>query len=310
MSKTAAEKKPRDAAPELPTSSGFSLRVYLNGHEPVNPETAELIRLLVGHGVRVSVAGSGAEPDAVKRMVSQAEREQLARRGRAVTNPDGSVAYPVESHQDAENALAHIRLGHGNVKDAKRMLRRVAREEGWHDVLDALGEKADKAMAGNPAARPDGRSWSEARVSPSRVQGGASPAVDDHGAGMPAGPPGYEPGPRELAYMHPSMRMAATSPQPLLSARTDANPHPRDLSGAAGVSIALSRLGAYSAAGAPDFRMQPSGNPAMRQGSHIAPIGPSNGGHSLSDPQSHAVALKASDRVAIMREHMFGNGPR
>jgi len=104
--------------------------------------------------------------------------------------------------------------------------------------------------------------------------------------------------------MHPDMRNGTVDPVPLLSMRTDANPHPRDLSGAAGVGIALSRLDAYSAAGAPGFRQQPTGNPAIRPASHIAPGGPSNGGHGLADAQSHA--LKASDRVEIMRQAMYG----
>jgi hypothetical protein len=118
------------------------------------------------------------------------------------------------------------------------------------------------------------------------------------------------PGPSELAFRHPDLRQGTVNPVPLLGMRTDANPHPRDLSGAAGVAIALSRLDAYSAAGAPDFRQQPTGNPAVRPMSHIAPIGPSNGGHSLSDPTSHAVALKASDRVEAVRQAMYGDRAR
>ncbi len=110
--------------------------------------------------------------------------------------------------------------------------------------------------------------------------------------------------------MHEDMRQSTTNPVPLFTTRTPYDVFPRDLSGAAGVSVALSRLDAYSAAGAPDFRQQPSGNPATRQGSHVAPIGAPNGSHSLGEPQSHAVALKNSDRLAIMRKHMFPSGGR
>jgi len=244
-----------------------------------------------------------ARPDEVKRDVGQAERRELASEDRALPN----LSYPVKTHQDAENALAHIRLGHGDVKEAKRMLRRVAREEGWSDILSALGGKTDKAAMGN-AHQPDGRSLTEARVSPSRVQGQASPSVGDHGASAWQDPM-TPPTPRQLALGHPDMRSGTTRPVPLFSARTDANPHPRDLSGAAGVGIALSRLDAYSAAGAPGFRQQPSGNPAVRPMDHIASSGPSNGGHGLADTQSHA--LKASEAREMLKRHMFGgSGPR
>lgn len=185
----------------------------------------------------------------------------------------------------------------------------VAPPPDWLPDDDGMVAEPDevKGTMGN-AHQPDGRDLSAARLSPSRVQGNASPAQDDHGAALP---PGYVPGPRETAWMHPDMRQGTVDPVPLLSMRTDANPHPRDLSGAAGVTIALSRLDAYSAAGAPVFREQPSGNPAMRGLPRIAPAGSgSNGGHSLSDPQSHAVAMKNSDRLAIIKNAMFGNGAR
>jgi len=282
-----------------------SARVYINANRPIDPEAAALIQEFPSDedDDAPTPLHSRARVEVGKRDVSQAERRQLASEDRALPN----LSYPVKTHQDAENALAHIRLGHGDVKEAKRMLRRVAREEGWSDILSALGGKTDKAAMGN-AHQPDGRSLTEARVSPSRVTGQGAASVGDHGAALP---PGYVPGPRETAWMHPDMRNGTVDPVPLLSMRTDANPHPRDLSGAAGVGIALSRLDAYSAAGAPGFRQQPSGNPATRPMPHIASGGPSNGGHGLADAQSHAVALKASDRVNIMRQAMFPrSGPR
>ena len=163
------------------------------------------------------------------------------------------------------------------------------------DDAESVAEPDEvKGTMGN-AHQPDGRNLTAARVSPSRVQGNAARAVDDHGG---VADPMNPMGPKALALGHPDMRQGTTGPVPLLSMRTDANPHPRDLSGAAGVSIALSRLDAYGAAGAPGFREQPTGNPAMRTSPHIAPIGPSNGSHSLDAPACPpTMAMKNSDRV-------------
>jgi hypothetical protein len=98
------------------------------------------------------------------------------------------------------------------------------------DDVNMAAADVDKAT-GNPVASPGGRSWTEARVSPSRVQGGAAPSVGDHGAQVD---PMNRPGPSELAFRHPDLRRGNVNPVPLLGMRTDANPHPRDLSGAAG----------------------------------------------------------------------------
>jgi hypothetical protein len=167
-----------------------------------------------------------------------------------------------------------------------------------------------KGTMGN-AHQPDGRDLSAARVSPSRVQGNASPATDHHGTWVD---PMTPMGPRELAWRHPDMRFGTTNPVPLMSMRTDANPHPHDLSGAAGVGIALSRLDAYNAAGAPGFRQQPTGNPAMRQMDHLAPTSalPANGGHSLSNPSRPPIAAmkwsEAVDAVKRTQRPMFPGG--
>ena len=248
------------------------------------------------------------KPDTAKRDYSQAQRRRLASQGHALE--DGS--YPIADAEDLRNAAVLARTGHGNVNGARRLIARRARELG---VTNPLEDSAEKGTMGN-SYQPGGRDLSAARVSPSRVTGNASPAVDDHGARMPADPPGYVPGPRELAFRHPALRNGTTDPQPLLSMRTDSNPHPRDLSGAAGVSIALSRLDAAAAAGMPGFRQEPTGNPATRLPSHIAPIGQSNGGHSLTDPVSHAVAnkntgpLRGTAAVDAMKQAMFGGGQR
>lgn len=161
-------------------------------------------------------------------------------------------------------------------------------------------------MMGNPH-QPLGRPVTD-RLSPSRVTGGAARSTGDHNDPMNV------PGPRQLAFGHDDMRFGTTGPVPLLSMRTDATDFPRDLRGMSnGVPVALSRLGAYEAAGAPGFREQPSGNPAMRRPDHSAQgsMTPPNGGHSLNDPQSHAVANKGPSNLEIMKQHqrrMDGRG--
>ena len=247
------------------------------------------------------------KPDAEKRDYSQSERRRLASQGHAL--PSG--AYPIADTEDLHNAAVLARTGHGDAEAAKKLIRRRAKELGV--PVPDLGDSAEKSTMGNPH-QPGGRDLSAARVSPSRVVGNAAVAVDDHGGKVD---PMNMPGPRELAWRHPDMRQGTTNPVPLLSMRTDDTAFPRDLRGMVpGVSVALSRLDAYSAAGAPDFRVQPSGNPAMRQGPHIAPIGASNGSHSLSDPVSHAVAnkntgpLRGTAAVDAMKQAMFGGGQR
>jgi hypothetical protein len=63
-------------------SSGASLRIYASANEPVNPETAELIRDLIGSGVRVDGVPEDdevevARPDIVWRDLSAAQRRML-----------------------------------------------------------------------------------------------------------------------------------------------------------------------------------------------------------------------------------------
>jgi hypothetical protein len=172
---------------------------------------------------------------------------------------------------------------------------------------DGDGDDGQAAVkgAGNPVSQPGGRRVTD-RLSPSRVTGGAARSTGDHNDPMAPS------GPKTLALGHPDMRFGTTGPVPLLSMRTDSDDFPRDLRGmTSGVPVALARLDAYGAAGAPPFRQQPSGNPAVRhpdhqsRGSATAP----NGGHSLTDPQSHAVAMKASEAREVLKRHMFpGSG--
>ena len=170
-----------------------------------------------------------------------------------------------------------------------------------HDEAEECAVPDVDKGTGNPVPHPDGASWT-ARLSPSRVIGQAAPSVGDHNAAAWSDPMN-QPGPKALAMGHPDMRQSTTNVLPLFTVRTDYNQFPRDLNGMTnGVPVALARLDAASASGMPG----PPANPAARPASHIAPIGPSNGGHGLTDAQSHAVAMKGSEAREMLKRHMFG----
>jgi len=88
-----------------------------------------------------------AEAGTYKRDIDTATRRRLAGQGRALSN----LSYPIETHEDADNAVTLALSGHGNVSEAKALIRRVASKEGWQDILDRLDGKgsdsADKAAA-------------------------------------------------------------------------------------------------------------------------------------------------------------------
>jgi len=105
-----------------------------------------------------------AESGVYKRDIDTATRRRLHSQGRALDN----LSYPIETHEDADNAVTLALSGHGNVAAAKKLIRRVARKEGWQDILDRLdgktsddAEKADSLDAAAPeaeaskAAEPD-----------------------------------------------------------------------------------------------------------------------------------------------------------
>jgi len=88
-------------------------------------------------------ATKAAEAAIYKRDVDTATRRRLAGEGRALSN----LSYPIETHEDAENAVTLALSGHGDAGAAKKLIRRVARKEGWQDILDRLKggkKKADK----------------------------------------------------------------------------------------------------------------------------------------------------------------------
>ena len=105
-----------------------------------------------------------AEAAVYKRDIDTATRRRLRSQGRALSN----LSYPVETHEDADNAVTLILSGHGDVGAARKMVRRVARKEGWQDILDRLdgkkldGKKKEKSVDTAPEAmavkdaEPDG----------------------------------------------------------------------------------------------------------------------------------------------------------
>ena len=96
------------------------------------------------------LAVKAAEATVYKRDIDTATRRRLAGEGRALSN----LSYPVETHEDAGNAVTLLLSGHGDVGAARRMVTRIARKEGWKDILERLkGGKKNKVAT--KAAEPD-----------------------------------------------------------------------------------------------------------------------------------------------------------
>lgn len=97
--------------------------------------------------------GAG-EPDAAfKRDVDTAERRSLAKEHRAL--PDGF--YPIESEEDAENALTLAYSHHGDWKAALKLVRRVAKKEGWTKILDRMKRVKDEDQKASKASGADAK---------------------------------------------------------------------------------------------------------------------------------------------------------
>ena len=85
-----------------------------------------------------------AESAAYKRDIDVATRRRLLAQGRAL--PGEPPSYPIETHEDAGNAVTLALSGHGDVAAAKKLIRRIASKEGWQDILDRLdGKTSDDA---------------------------------------------------------------------------------------------------------------------------------------------------------------------
>ena len=291
--------------------------MYVNANKPLAVDIPEIAALFPSDDDDDGQAAAVARPDRVKRDIGAAERRQLASEGRAVTNPDGHISFPVGqgNHKDAENALALIRSGHGDVRAAKRMLRRVAVKEGWSDIVDALdGMKGGaKKSSGNPAPHPSGGSWTD-RLSPSRVTGQAAPSTGDHNAAAFSDPMN-QPGPRALALGHPDLRQSNTNFNDVIARLRTVNGDDqngdRSVTYTAG-EVGLSLFNARGAAGAYPG-MQPVGHSPQRDDWHQArgSATPPNGPHGAGNPASRPPlsGMKSSEAREIMRRHMFpGSG--
>ena len=82
-----------------------------------------------------------AEAAVYKRNIDTAARQKLAGEGRALSN----LSYPIETHEDADNAVTLALSGHGDVSAAKSLIAPHRQEGGWQDILDRLSGKAKKA---------------------------------------------------------------------------------------------------------------------------------------------------------------------
>jgi hypothetical protein len=286
-----------------------SARVYINVHKPVNPEAAALLADFPdddddaptpAHTEARARTRAMAKPTTSKRHFTQAQRRRLAARNMAL--PDGS--YPIETAEDLHNAAVLARTGHGDAEGARKLIRRRAKELGVPDPM----ESSQKAVSDLSPDMFTGHAGFD-RVSPPLGAGHAAYGVGDHGAARGTTDPMNQPGPKALALGHPDMRQSTTRPQPLFSAPTEADMFPRDLHGMSnGIPVALSRLDAAAASGLTSA----PGNPAARLMPHIAQgsANPPNGSHGLAAPACPpTAAMKNSDRLAIMKRHMFpGSG--
>lgn len=125
-------------------------------------------------------AVKAAEADIYKRDIDTATRRRLHAQGRALAN----LSYPIETHEDAENAVTLALSGHGDVSAAKALIRRVARKEKWQDILDRLDGKeggtddASKgaAVSGEPEAQD---TWTAEQVQAAPDVAKADPGDED-----------------------------------------------------------------------------------------------------------------------------------
>lgn len=304
--------------PEIEKKKGGkrrSVRTYVNANKPLAVPLSEIAEYFppdpddddqpapqnraAGGGGRVKRprdVNDVEQPDIGKRDYSQGQRRRLAREGKAM--PD--LSFPVDDAEDLQNAVHLYRTGHQGKDPAatRRYLERRSRELG---VSSGLGS-SEKGTAGNPVQQPAGGRNVTDRTSQPLTEGHQAPSSGDHGIG--AGRPAH------IAVGHLDLRQSTVAVTPLATLRSfngDNEFGDRDITRPPG-QVQVSRLDAAAASGLGS----PPGNPAARMADHIARLnvtGP-DGGHGLADAQSRPpVAAKNSDRVEIMKRHMFpGSG--
>ena len=128
--------------------SGFQMPADLDITFTPN-DMARLMQAKVVEKHYAGLAAKAAEPDAVKRDVSTAERRSLASEGNAL--PDGS--HPIHNAGDLHNAAHLARTGHGNAEAAKKLIARRARELGVANPLADDGDSASKGTVTDTAAK-------------------------------------------------------------------------------------------------------------------------------------------------------------
>jgi hypothetical protein len=162
LAKAAVPAKPKTVTVELPKNMSLSVKpsdlaklvalkrtmVAGKAAQPGPAEPAVVTKAAEPDATDAELdAVKAAEVTAYKRDIDTATRRRLAGEGRALSN----LSYPVETHEDASNAVTLLLSGHGNVAAARRMVSRIARKEGWKDILERLkGTKKDKVA--EPAA--------------------------------------------------------------------------------------------------------------------------------------------------------------
>lgn len=161
---------------------------------------------------------------------------------------DGS--YPVRTHGDAERALLLVMAGHGNAAAARKLIRRIAEENKWRDILKQLDamppvtEKREPRDTTRPYPKPAGVNADDKRLPVCPVCGmedpiflGAGTGTDALLMGWPAhrtcvewlgewkpAPPPYRPNPDLIGYADRGQRSyvggtVATMPAPFTCER-------------------------------------------------------------------------------------------
>jgi hypothetical protein len=190
-----------------------------------------------------------ALPDTAKRRFTRARRQELARAGMAL--PDGS--YPVVTAEDLENAAAHVRLGHGDVRAARRLIARRAAELGVKNPLKS--EQASKAALPGHAAESSGSRSPAAGPIPESLAGHRS--REDYG--------GVQVEHVNLQQLGPGPLADLRTAQPDNASGSSLRDHPGQ--------VRVESLSQAAASAGIPLPGAPSGNPASRPGGKAAPTG-------------------------------------
>jgi hypothetical protein len=163
-----------------------------------------------------------AETGVYKRDIATAERRELRAQGRALPN----LSYPIKTHEDADNAVDLALSGHGDVAGAKRLIRHVAGEEGWKDVVARLDSKGGDGEAASKGTEPEVATEDAAA---------AEKALDDFAATMAKAQAAGLIGAEAYEAMLAAVPGAAEKAKRMLPASTEPVPAHREPDGTTGV---------------------------------------------------------------------------